>query len=117
MFIKSHSRTGRGKRTNSRGAVVCYRAQTYTNYLFAVALSLLYIYLFASHAKYCTASVNESRSSVHGPSGHVLHILFVQTSSSEVFLLLLKLPNRLFKPSPTRRPVVLLLRTWSSDGE
>jgi len=115
VFIKSHSRTGRGKRTNSRGAVVCYRAQTYTNYLFAVALSLLYIYLFASHAKYCTASVNESRSSVHGPSGHVLHILFVQTSSSEVFLLLLKLPNRLFKPSPTRRPVVLLLPTWPSN--
>lgn len=37
--------------------------------------------------------------------------------ASEVFLLLLKLPNLLFKPSPMRRPVVLLLRISPSKSE
>jgi hypothetical protein len=43
------------------------------------------------------------------------HTIPLQALISEVFLLLLKLPNLLFNPSPTRRPVVLLLRTWPSN--
>jgi len=48
---------------------------------------------------------------------HVSHVHPFQTLTSEVFLLLLKLPNLLFNPSPTRRPVVFLLRTSPSKSE